>query len=225
MGAHVFQNCTALKQVYLGRNIASVPEHAFANCTSLEQVSVLGGAKEIGRNAFYRCTSLRTATLAEGVTSIANYAFYGCTALEQVRLPDTLTAIGEGAFKGDAALLSVTIGANVAQMGQNAFYGCNALTLYCAGATRPEGWNALFNSSFRPVFWGCTVYDGAVMNIAAGAPENPVAIGGICAPWRAGYALAGWSTSSGGEAQIANDGLVQALSEGTVYAVWAQQDN
>ena len=162
--------------------------------------------------------------ISDGTTNVGDYAFYGCTSLENVRLPETLTAVGDYAFKGASALRSITLGSGVTQIGQQAFYGCNALTIYCGAQAAPEDWHDLWNVSFRPVFWGCTIADGAVMRIAGDAlVENGVAIGGISAPYRQGYTFAGWSTSSDGGAQIAAGELADALQGSLLYAVWQLQ--
>ena len=165
------------------------------------------------RLSMYKC-------LTDGLERIGNYAFYGCTALENIRMPATLTEIGRYAFRGDAALKSVTLGAVLERVGLNAFYGCHALTVYAEAAAPGESWDGLWNSSFRPVFWGCTLREGAVSEVpGAGSSENGEALNGVFAPFRPGYVFGGWSRN-GGEAIPAEE--LFAAGEGPFAAVWVR---
>ena len=90
--------------------------------------------KEICVNAFYGCTSLTSVTFAENsqLESIGEYAFSYCTSLTSIYIPNSVTFIGN-----------------------NAFSGCTSLTIYCGASSKPSGWNWSWNSSERPVVWGC----------------------------------------------------------------------
>ena len=97
----------------------------------IEGTKVVG----IGNSAFSRCKSLTSVTIPDSVTSIGEYAFYGCSSLTSVTIPDSVTSIGEYAF-----------------------IRCSSLTIYCVAEAKPEGWSYSWNSSYRPVVWGCVGY-------------------------------------------------------------------
>ena len=120
----------------------------------IEGTKVVG----IGNSAFSRCKSLTSVTIPDSVTSIGNGAFYGCSSLTSVTIPDSVTSIGEYAFYECSSLTSVTIPDSVTSIGGFAFEGCSSLTIYCAAEKQPEGWSYYWNSSYRPVVWGCVGY-------------------------------------------------------------------
>ena len=90
--------------------------------------------KEICENAFRGCTSLTSVTFAENsqLESIGEHAFANCTSLTSIYIPNSVTFIDYGAF-----------------------YGCISLTIYCEASSEPSGWSWNWNSSDRPVVWGC----------------------------------------------------------------------
>ena len=92
------------------------------------------------------------------VVGIGDSSFKGCYSLTSVVIPDSVTSIGEYAFAGCSSLTSVTIPDSVTSIGEYAFEGCKSLTIYCVAEAKPEGWSYSWNSSYRPVVWGCVGY-------------------------------------------------------------------
>ena len=92
------------------------------------------------------------------VTQIADNGFANCTALKQINLPDSINMIGEQAFLGCSSLNSIKIPDSTSVIGNYAFERCSSLTIYCVAEAKPEGWSNFWNSSDRPVVWGCVEY-------------------------------------------------------------------
>ena len=119
LGYSVFDNCSSLQRVTVGRNFHSwtdwfygcnitdvillegveeISEGAFADCTSLQNIRMPESLTKIGFNAFSDCTGLTDVTIPDRVTYIGDYAFAGCSYLSGVLIPKSVTYIGEGAF-------------------------------------------------------------------------------------------------------------------------------
>jgi hypothetical protein len=90
------------------------------------------------------------------VTSIGDFAFSSCTALVTTTIPDSVTSIGGFVFSGCTALASIVIPGGVTSIDGFIFMNCNHVIIYCVATSKPGGWNALWNSSNRPVYWGGT---------------------------------------------------------------------
>lgn len=54
-GYIAFKNCTALKHVYIGRNISSLGDDMFMNCTSLTRIYIPSTVSYMGGNIFNNC--------------------------------------------------------------------------------------------------------------------------------------------------------------------------
>lgn len=63
-------------------------------------------------------------------------------------------AIAAGAFAGLSSLASISIPSSVITIGNDAFSSCPSLWIYCQAASKPSGWDASWDSSNRPVYWG-----------------------------------------------------------------------
>lgn len=98
----MFQDCTNLKSVIMGKGITVIPNSMFSGCTSLEDVIV-------------GC----------GVTEVKSYAFYN-TAITTITLPDTVTKI-KNAFGECRYLTTVVIGSGCIWIDVNSFSGCTSL--------------------------------------------------------------------------------------------------
>jgi uncharacterized repeat protein (TIGR02543 family) len=112
-------------------------------------------------------------------------------------------------------------------IGKHAFYGLRNLTMYCRSAQAQPGWNGMYNSSHRPIFWGCKLSDDGAYVVAVTVGENtltnPYATNGLSAPVREGYTFAGWATEQGSDTVVYTMQNMLEAAEGTVlYAVWKQ---
>lgn len=234
IGAHAFDKCytvnaetgeaDGVRHITVGSGIKKISDYAFANNGMLESVTLSSGVTEIGNYAFYRNTNLKSITIGAEVESIGNYAFFGCSSLTQVVLPESVKTIGKYAFRNCTSLASVALGSSLETVNDHAFYGCANLTIYVEEESLPAGWQARFNSSYRPVVWGCELAEGnayvvsvtvreEVTNASEGKP--------VSAPVRTGYAFAGWTTQEGGaEAEYTAAEITQAPAGTRLYAIW-----
>ena len=243
VGAYAFCQCAAVTSVKLPASVTYVGERAFSNCDSLAQLD-LGGTEIIGPLAFSKCISLKELTLpatvkevgdfaffragiekinfSEGLERIGACAFYRLEGLSSLSLPASLKYIGENAFRDCVRLGSVIMRGEIGYIGPHAFYKCFNMTVYSAAPmTASAAWDVLWNSSFRPVFWGCTLDEaGNVLSVTAGQVSNPYARFGAVAPQKDGFEFVGWATSEGGEAEYDAQSWRDA-AEGTVlYAIY-----
>ena len=221
IGERAFYRCEQLADVLIGNSVAKIGERAFYGCKALTAVRLPDALTDLGDYAFYRCAALTEVTLG-GAERIGDYAFFGCAALTDITLPRSLVSIGTQAFRNCAALESVLLYEGVTNIGAHAFYGCNALTVYAEGA-QGDGWNARWNSSYRPVVWGCDISpDGYVVSfeLTRTSVENFTIAAAPSAPVREGYAFLGWASEADGAAQYTMDELGSLPPGSTLYAVW-----
>ena len=114
------------------QSVTEIGQGAFKGCSSLVGITVPGGVKTIADSAFANLDSLEKAVLSEGIISIGNNAFHSCSALESIYIPLSVETIGSFAFEW-----------------------CHALTIYAQAEEKPENWKIYWNSSNRPIIWGC----------------------------------------------------------------------
>jgi len=225
LGSRAFYKCPALKSVTLGSGINEIKDYTFYKCEALETVVVSDELENIGNYAFRGCIALKEFDLKKVVT-LGRYSFYGCSALTRIVLPDTLTTIGDYAFRGCTSVVSVVIPDSVTNIGRHVFYGLNTTTLYCQSEGIMPYWNSQFNSSYRPVFWKCTLsednkYVVSVTVIDKVTLVNSQAKNGISDPCRSGYTFGGWSTELGGTTAAYTSQNIKDAEIGTVlYAIW-----
>ena len=221
LGNRAFYKCGNLRSVTLGTGTEEILEYTFYKCVSLTDLT-LYNTKKIGKYAFRGCTAMTNLSL-DGVEEIGTYAFFECTGLTDIRIPSSVTSIGTYAFRGCTEVNSIIIPDTVASIGKHAFYGLNKATFYCeADSTIAENWSRFFNSSNRPVIWGCTLSEddsyvvSFTMNKASIA--NATALNGISAPARAGYVFDKWSDNA--TATYAANDIMQAQDNTNLYAQW-----
>ena len=127
------------------------------------------------------------------------------------------------------SITSVTLPSGILELGNHVFYFDNAATLYCEDEQKAEDWGERWNSSFRPVVWGCTLSSDKsyVVSVVKSATtvENDDAINGILAPARDGYSFDGWALEENGEAVYSASEIVNAEDGVTLYAKWTPASN
>ena len=222
-----------------GVPVVGIGESAFAGCTNLTLVNIPSSIRVIGNSAFENCSSLMGMVMPTSLIGIGNKAFKNCTSLASVLIGSSLVSIGDSAFENCIGLSSILLPTGINNMGANAFKGCNNLTIYTAytgvptsGGLIPISWSSNWNSSSRPVFWGCglalsggsyyvTSFSfGTLFGGGGGRIENANAINGISAPTRVGYTFGGWYNNANftGTA-ISATGIANYLT-GTYYVKW-----
>lgn len=225
MGAKAFYKCELLTDVTLNDGLQNIGERAFYGCNALSQISIPNSVTSIDNYAFYKCGALEHIDFGANVQTIGDYAFYACAELKGLTLPNSVTTIGKQAFRSCKGLESIVLGSAVDEIRAHAFYGCPSLTIYTSSNSAGSGWDARFNSGYRPVVWGCNLNNGYVYSVTK--TENTIGYlneaNALSAPYREGYTFAGWSTTKDAtSASYALDGI-QNVDNGTaLYAVWVE---
>lgn len=138
---YAFENCSNLKQIYIGDHIGAIYEGAFAG-TGITSVSIpetvyfnsdkqFKGCKNligvtlscpnVPDYIFSDCNSIEGVTINNTVRKIGNYAFYGCSLIKEVVLPEGLTSVGDNAFNFTANLTKVVIPNSLTSFGASIF--------------------------------------------------------------------------------------------------------
>ena len=226
IGARAFYKCEALESVVLGSGITNISDYTFYKCTALKTVSTSNKLENVGNYAFRGCSALESFEF-NNIKSIGRYAFYACSSLKEIALPATVVSIGDYAFRGCEAATSIILRDSITTIGKHAFYNLNQTTIYSSAESINPYWDNRFNSSYRPVFWGCTLSDDGsyvvAVTVSEGTLENSGAKNGISDPSRSGYTFLGWSTSSTDMTVEYTSETIATAPEGTVlYAVWSE---
>jgi len=236
---YAFYQCFRMKSVTFGSGLKTIGNSAFRLCDGIADIIIPDGVTSIGNYAFYNGIGLKSLTLGAGLTSIGNYAFSNCLAADkpaegedvvytfELIIPNSLTSIGNYAFYGCTNLKSVTIESSLTYIGRHAFNGCDGLTIYCEPGGIPQTWSSLWNSSSRPVLWGCVISEenGGVMSFTKTKTSilNPNAPNGISAPSRKGYNFEGWTLVDGGTFVNYTAADVNTAPDDTVlYVIWTK---
>ena len=227
LGDKAFYKCTTLEEIKFGADVKKIGARAFYGCTNLKSIIIPDSVTEVGDYAFYKCENVAELKIGNNVQKIGKYAFTDCRKVEKLYIPESVKFIGKQAFRNMKELKSVTISDTLTTVENHAFYGCTNVTFYIESASKPTGWEARWNSSYRPVVWGVTLSsDGYVVSFTKSATtvqnvnEKTVAAG----PNREGYDFVGWATKAGATtAEIAANEIASVADGTVVYAVWAKQ--
>ena len=103
------------------------------------------------------------------------------------------------------------------------------MTIYCETTSAPITWEKAWNSSFRPVLWGCVLSEDNSYVVSfiknEGTIQNADAVNGISAPVREGYTFAGWATVADGVPVYTASEVADAPNGTILYAVWQADAN
>ena len=203
----------------------SIGEKAFYKCIKLETIVLPESLKTIGNYAFYRCDELKNVDLG-GAKTIGSFAFYANYQIRELIIPKSVTSIGKQAFRNCQGLKSVLLSSGVTNVEQHAFYGCSSLTLYVDFTTVPETWHKYWNSSYRPVVYGC-VFAGDneyLSYIEVGTISNLNMANYISDPVREGYKFVGWGDSSTTTTPAYTSSNLSKATPGIkLYAIWSEK--
>ncbi len=227
IGEKAFYKCTALETVAFGKNVKTVGNKAFYKCEALIDVQMSDTVTYLGDYAFYKCAALETITLGKSLSSIGKYAFYGCREVKELVLPTTIQSIGTQAFRNCKGLTAVILPQSITELAAHAFYGCPDLTFYMEADEMGEGWDPLWNSSYRPVIWCCTISEEGdyvlYFEKTATGITNRNASNTISDPVRQGYTCIGWDTNAAAtKATYTSDKLNEASDGRKLYAIWVE---
>lgn len=227
IGEKAFYKCELLKTVNFGNALTEIGDKAFYKCAALEEVKLPATLTEIGNYAFYKCESLSSLDLG-GTVSIGTHAFYGDSALTKLILPESVEFIGKQAFRNCKGITSVLLSAEIDTVEQHAFYGCASMTVYADFDKNPEGWHKYWNSSYRPVVYGCEFSEDRlyVIYVEKGTVSNINSNNQLSDPMREGYTFVGWGNSATTDAPSYNStNLSEAENGRKLYAIWAEEQN
>lgn len=242
IGLRAFYGCSSLSDVTIPESVREIGEAAFAKCAGIgtltlsegleaigdsafrgagiEEIHIPDSVRTIGACAFYEVTGCKALSLGDGVTKIGEYAFGSLGAEGSIVIPTSVKEIGNYAFAWCTQLKGVIFRGSVEKMGLHAFYSCSGATFYVKdGAEEPAG---SWNSSYRPVVYGCTLSgDGTyVVSVTTGGLKYATALGGLTPPVRDGFDFVGWATEEGGEAVYGMNDLARLADGVTLYAVY-----
>lgn len=224
IGDRAFYYNSSLENLTIGENVVTIGDYAFGQCTELRSIVIPDSVQTIGNYAFYGCTNVTSLSIGSNVATIGNYAFARLTNLLKVSIPASVHTLGAYVFRGCSNLQAVVVPESVEVIGEHAFFGCNSATIYVGASTIGGEWEDTWNSSRRPVVWGCTfAEDGSLVSVTITADTLSFVneLNSTNAPVRAGYDFAGWATSQNSQdVAYKADEIVNAPVGTTLYAVW-----
>lgn len=136
VGDYAFVDSTALRNVYLPKNLLSIGEWGFYN-SGLQLLQLPDRLQTIGPSAFADC-GLTQIQLPDSLGSIEGYAFRNCNNLTEITIPNHLgDNLGNGVFEYCTGLTRVTMPADCKVHVYGIFDGCtNVQTIhYTCGET------------------------------------------------------------------------------------------
>ena len=231
LGNRVFYKCDNLEKVVIGEGIVNIPDYTFYKCENLIEAVISDSVETIGEYAFRGCISLQELTIGQSVTFIGKGAFFGCESVREIVIPATVKTLGEYAFRGCTGVDSIVLPSTVETIGRHAFYGLKNVTVFTdvkfEEGILPPYWNERWNSSYRPVLWGCTLSEDMTYVVSytysVNKLSNPDSLDATFKPEREGYTFMGWATAEGSTEVVYKPDQILTVTEGTVlYAVWQE---
>lgn len=83
MSLYVFQGCTNLKEITIGKGVKTMGNGVFDGCTSLEYIEIPDNVTSISWYVFQRCSNLKKLKIGTGITGISG-CFSGCDSLKEI---------------------------------------------------------------------------------------------------------------------------------------------
>ncbi len=141
-----------------GYKVKNVAQAIFGETKHQNVISVTfpNGVTQVDFGTFGHHPAIETVLLPDSLAKINSIAFINCQKLISVNIPEDVYQISLNAFYSCISLTSIFIPINVVTIESGAFGLCNKLTIKCEASEQPEGWDANWNLSNRPVEWGCT---------------------------------------------------------------------
>lgn len=206
--------------------IKSIGISAFRHCVDLDFIVFPRSLREINGFAFYNCGEPLVNYNDAQIESIATFAFGNTNLLLPPLFPPTVKFIGFSAFNlGNtytSVMSDVIIPSTLNKIELGAFAGHNKLTFYSELNSKPSQWSSNWNSSNRPVVWGCNLSSDkkyvVSVNKTSTSIINSNAENGISKPYRSGYNFDGWYTTADFSGTQYMD--ITAAPNGLLYAKW-----
>ena len=141
VGRDLYVNDVYTTVLEIPDGITEIGTRAFEGCASIKEIVLGKDVATVGAKAFYKCKNVDRITFNEGLVTISDYAFYGCAKLTEIAIPDSVDSVAADAFRGCAKLETVTVAAGTA-IAADAFANCTSLSTVNYGGTEDE-WAAL----------------------------------------------------------------------------------
>lgn len=99
----LFDGCTKLASINTTKNkLTYIDDYAFNNCTALKEIYLPDAITYIGDYAFYNCTSLTEILFPDDIVTIGDYAFKNCTNITEFTFTVKLSDVGVQSFDNTA---------------------------------------------------------------------------------------------------------------------------
>ncbi|MDR1333967.1 MAG: leucine-rich repeat domain-containing protein, partial [Holosporaceae bacterium] len=134
IGEAAFNNCSALKSIYIPNTVTELGNFCFESCTSLESVEFEGNSQitSIKDFVFRECSSLKSICIPNTVMELGNFCFHDCTSLESVKFEKNsqITSIGFSVFERCRSLKAICIPRSVEKLGWEEDFSIRSLFPY-----------------------------------------------------------------------------------------------
>lgn len=124
-GNGLFQDCTSLTSIVLGKGIPYLSNNMFKGCTGLSSITIPSQITSIDDFAFSGCTDLAEVLFEDEshLETIGSRVFESCDKIKQLSFPKPLKRIGGGAFSGCTALEVLVLPSTIESLGSGIIYG------------------------------------------------------------------------------------------------------
>ena len=167
IGERAFENCGALRVVWLPASVTKVGDRAFAG-TAIRRFTAASENKKLTVSdgvlyqdgvllAYPPASDREEYQVEDGTTIIGQGAFAGNRALKHVVFPHSLNLIERNAFAFCTALEQVTFPKSLMEIGDGAFEGCRRLT-----DVRFAG-EPVMQAIYEKTFAGCTSLEAVTL--------------------------------------------------------------
>lgn len=127
IGQHVFDKCSALKNIQIPPFVAHIESCLFTRCILLTEIEIPSSVKTIERCAFFGCSSLTKIKFPSSLESIGSYAFQECTSLVELSIPSSVSKIGIRCFCKCSSLARVEFLSSEIIFDLEVFKNCDSL--------------------------------------------------------------------------------------------------
>lgn len=213
---YAFSNCTNLSEVQLSDSIKTINSYAFNGCSTLQKIAIPTNVTIINAGVFKDCTKLNEVVLHSGITKIQTSAFEGCNNLTSVTLPEGVTTIGARAYANCKNLKEMYIPISVGNIDDTAFENCNSdFVLIVEKNSYAESFAKQNGVIYQYPYVAVTSVTLNNNTLAMKTGEMQV-LKATVLPEDATNLAVSWSSSDTSIATVSEDGVVTALSAGTV---------